>query len=359
MTTFRRPVRAAAARRGAGGRDRPVRDAGRRRRPARDAARAHRRPAAAPPRPARQPERDARRDRPPDRPAQGRADLAPPTTAPGRRSLPRGRRAARASASSRRCSPPTTGCWARRARSTSATSSCTRSGCCARSRTCARGWPRATGTCSSTSCRTRASPRACCCGCWSPSTAGSPRSPTTTRRSTASAARRPRTSATSAPSGRWRRSCGSTSRCAPARALLAAARGGGRADRGPAGEDAGRRRGRAGGEVAFWRCASERAQAQAVAAEVERLIARERRRARGRLRARALGARRGPGGRGRVRGARGAVPPVAARRRSSSAPRCATCWPGCGCSSTRATRARSCARSRGRRSSCGRSTSRA
>jgi len=34
-------------------------------------------------------------------------------------------------------------------------------------------------------------------------------------------------------------------------------------------------RGDAGGEVAFWRCASERAQAQAVAAEVERLIARE------------------------------------------------------------------------------------
>ena len=30
-----------------------------------------------------------------------------------------------------------------------------------------------------------------------------------------------------------------------------------------------------GGEVAFWRCANERAQAQAVAAEVERLIARE------------------------------------------------------------------------------------
>ena len=33
--------------------------------------------------------------------------------------------------------------------------------------------------------------------------------------------------------------------------------------------------GEAGGEVAFWRCASERAQSQAVAAEVERLIARE------------------------------------------------------------------------------------
>jgi DNA helicase-2/ATP-dependent DNA helicase PcrA len=34
-------------------------------------------------------------------------------------------------------------------------------------------------------------------------------------------------------------------------------------------------RGRAGGAVAFWRCTSERAQAQAVAAEVERLVARE------------------------------------------------------------------------------------
>ena len=35
-------------------------------------------------------------------------------------------------------------------------------------------------------------------------------------------------------------------------------------------------RGRApGGEVAFWRCANERAQAQAVAADVERLVARE------------------------------------------------------------------------------------
>ncbi len=32
---------------------------------------------------------------------------------------------------------------------------------------------------------------------------------------------------------------------------------------------------RRGGEVAFWRCASERAQAQAVAAEVERLVSRE------------------------------------------------------------------------------------
>ena len=55
--------------------------------------------------------------------------------------------------------------------------------------------------------------------------------------------------------------------------LLAATAGRRRADRGPAREDA--RRAAPGGEVAFWRCASERAQAQAVAAEVERLISRE------------------------------------------------------------------------------------
>ena len=66
----------------------------------------------------------------------------------------------------------------------------------------------------------------------------------------------------------------------------------------------------AGGEVAFWRCASERAQAQAVAAEIERLVSREDVSARGRLRARALRARGGPGRRGRLRGARRAVPPV-------------------------------------------------
>ena len=114
---------------------------------------------------------------------------------------------------------------ARPARSTSATSSCRPSGCCARSRTCARGSRPATGTCSSTSCRTRASPRACCCGCSWPSTAGSARSPTTTRRSTASAARRPRTCATSAPSGRtrpWSRL--DDVACAPAARVLAAAR---------------------------------------------------------------------------------------------------------------------------------------
>ena len=46
--------------------------------------------------------------------------------------------------------------------------------------------------------------------------AQSPRSPTTTRRSTASAAPRPRTSTTSAPSGRRRRWCGSRPRSARA-----------------------------------------------------------------------------------------------------------------------------------------------
>ena len=48
-----------------------------------------------------------------------------------------------------------------------------------------------------------------------------------------------------------------------------------------------------------------------------------------------------------------------ARRRSSSAPRSATCSRGCGCWPTRPTPPPSCARSRGRRSSCARSTSRA
>ena len=98
-------------------------------------------------------------------------------------------RAPRASASSPRSTPPTTACSPRRARSTSATSCCTRSGSCAPSRTSAQRLARALPrTCSSTSSRTRASPRACCCGCSSPSTATSRPRPTTTRRSTASAA---------------------------------------------------------------------------------------------------------------------------------------------------------------------------
>ena len=53
-----------------------------------------------------------------------------------------------------------------------------------------------------------------------------------------------------------------------------------------------------------------------------------------------------------------AVPDLLARPPTSSAPRCATCWPGCARWPTRATPARWCARSRGRRSSCARWTSR-
>ena len=134
------PVRAAAARRGAGGGDRPVRHAGRRRRPAGDAARADRRPAAAPPRPARQPERDARRDRVADRPAQGRADLRRRLRRLGGNAARRRPRRARARVRGA-LRGATTRCSTTRGCSTSATSCCTPSGCCARSRTCARGSP--------------------------------------------------------------------------------------------------------------------------------------------------------------------------------------------------------------------------
>ena len=49
-------------------------------------------------------------------------------------------------------------------------------------------------------------------------------------------------------------------------------------------------RGRGGGEVRFWQCRSERAEAQQVAAEAERLIATRGRAGRGDMRARAVGA---------------------------------------------------------------------
>ena len=260
-------LRAAAARRGARGRARPVRHAGQRRRPAGDAARADRRAAAAPPRPARQPERHARRDRPAHRPAQGRAGDRRTTTRRGRRAPdeepPREREFAALYAAHERLLAEAgtldVGDLVLHA-----------SACCA-SAARARGSPSATGTCWSTSSRTRASPRACCCGCSSPTSATSPRRPTTTRRSTASAAPRPRTCATSAPSGRRRPWCGSSARTAPASASSRRPRGRrAGADRLEKALRAARRR-----SVAFWRCASERAQAQAVAAEVERLIARE------------------------------------------------------------------------------------
>ena len=96
-------------------------------------------------------------------------------------------------------------------------------------------------------------------------------------------------------------------------------------------------RGAAGGEVRFWRAANERAQAQQVAAELERLIAARGRRA-GALRgARRLARRGGPDGRRRARPSAPCRAACSAPRRSSSAPRSATCSPGCGCSSTRAT----------------------
>ena len=88
------------------------------------------------------------------------------------------------------------------------------------------------------------------------------------------------------------------------------------------------------GTVRFWCAADERAQAQAVAAEVERLV-RGGVRARADRRGRALAARRGPPGHAGVRGARDRV----ARRRRGRLlrrrPRCATCSPGCACSPTR------------------------
>ena len=90
-------------------------------------------------------------------------------------------------------------------------------------------------------------------------------------------------------------------------------------------------------QLRFWRCANERAQAQAVARDVEHLLA--------------AGtspeeicvlvedpAAKGGAGRGGDGGARHPLPPRRARPRSSSAPRCATRSPGCGCSPTPATR---------------------
>ena len=103
----------------------------------------------------------------PHRPPQGRARLAPTTTrawagdAPGRRR----RRDARARVR-RALRRPRPHARRGRRRSTSATSCSTRSGCCAtKPHVRARVADALRATCSSTSCRTRASPRACCCGC--------------------------------------------------------------------------------------------------------------------------------------------------------------------------------------------------
>ena len=86
---------------------------------------------------------------------------------------------------------------------------------------------------------------------------------------------------------------------------------------------------RSGGRVRFWRCAIERAQAQAVAAEVERLIARRRA---ARARSACWCARCKNEGAVVAAALEERGDPVPARRRrppTSSAPRCATCSPGC------------------------------
>ena len=115
-----------------------------------------------------------------------------------------------------------------------------------------------------------------------------------------------------------------------------------RAERGAPAEEAQGRRPRAPAAfgldpVSFWRCENERAQAQAVAG---RARAADRRRRRARRRARCWCARcatRASWSRPR---SRSAASPTgwSARRRSSSAPRCATCSPGCACCRTRTTR---------------------
>ena len=88
------------------------------------------------------------------------------------------------------------------------------------------------------------------------------------------------------------------------------------------------------GVTRFWRCENERAQAQAVAREVEHLLAAGEVRARAHLRHRRLGLARGPPRRRRARGAQRAVPLRRRRGLLPAAPRSATRSPGCGCSPT-------------------------
>ena len=188
--------------------------------------------------------------------------------------------------------------------------------------------------------------------------ARSPPRATTTSRSGGSAARRRRRSPTSRRSGRRRGSCawrspsarasGSCARRPPSpsrspgrldKAAAAARRAPrARSRSGPAPPSAPRRRRSRRRSSGWWRARTSRPRTSACSCAP---CARRARRSRSR--------------------SRSAPCPTGWRapRRSSSARRCATCWPGCGCSWTRATPARSCARSRARPSSCGRSTSRA
>ena len=197
-------------------------------------------------------------------------------------------------------------------------------------------------------------PAGCCCACSRPSTATSSRSATTTRRSTASAAPRRKNMRDfqaehpDATVVRLERQLP-----LPASAILDAARAVVEPQRGPHREAA--RRGRRRRPRARSRSGAARTSARRRrrGRRVERLIAREGV-APERIAVLVRSVRtRGPGGRRRAGGARASATGWSARRRSSSAPRCATCSRGCGCSPTRATRAPSCARWRARRSSCG------
>ena len=217
--------------------------------------------------------------------------------------------------------------------------------------------PSGSGTCWWTTSRTPTSRRPPCWRCCAPSTGRSRPPATTTRPPTACAAPARRTWPTSRRRSPTRPTVqlAHSLRCpapvlAAAEAVVAPA-----ADRlakplAPA---------REGGEVRFWRCASERAQAQAVAAE-RRAGDRGGRRPRGAIAVLVRSAvEDGAGGRRGAGGARGARSGCRARRPTSSAPRCATCWRGCGCWPTRPTPARRCARCRARRWGCTRWTSRA
>ena len=100
-----------------------------------------------------------------------------------------------------------------------------------------------------------------------------------------------------------------------------------------------------GGGCAFWRCANERAQAQARRGRDRAARPRGRRRPGGSPCSCARCASEGQAIAVGARRARRALPPRRRGGASSSAPRSRTCSPGCGCSSTRATPAPSCARS--------------
>ena len=341
---------------------RPVRRHRRARRPPRAAARARRRADAAPPRLPRQPGGDAGRRRRADRPPQGGAASPRASTSGGRPRCRPATSAPSASASSPRSTGPTTGCCASRARSTSGDLVLLAHALLAeRPHVRARVAARWSATCSSTTSqdlelaglrlvlaagrRDRRAPHG-----------GGRRRRDDRRACAAPRALGLRTLTEDGP-GPARRAPGAGPAAAPRADPRRRGRGR-RPDRGPPRQG---RSTRAAGRatVRFWRCANERAQAQAVAAEVERLV-RDGRRAR-RIGVLVRSVRR-EGQALAVALEERAVPYrlVGARARSSSAPRSATCSPGCGCSSTPrdAGRRRPRAVAR-RRSSCAPSTSRA